>query len=47
MERAAFCSLFEAGGAGREALQKPTVNAVQVQMFLPRKEADEGGGRVY
>ena len=40
-----FCSLFEVGGAGREAPQKPTVNAVQVQTFLPRKEADEGGGQ--
>ena len=42
MERTAFCSLFEAGGAGRATTQKPTVNTVQVQTFLPRKEADEG-----
>ncbi len=32
-----FCSLFEVGGAGREAPQKPTVNAVQVQTILPLK----------
>ena len=32
-----FCSLFEVGGAGREAPQKPTVNAVQVQTVLPLK----------
>ena len=32
-----FCSLFEVGGAGREAPQKPTVNAAQVQTVLPLK----------
>ena len=42
MERVTFCSLFEAGGAGRATTQKPTVNAVQVQTVLSRKEADEG-----
>ena len=32
-----FCSLFEVGGAGREAPQKPTVNAAKVQTVLPLK----------
>ena len=35
--RAAFCSLFEVGGAGREAPQKPTVNVAKVQTVLPLK----------
>nr|DAS53650.1 MAG TPA: hypothetical protein [Caudoviricetes sp.] len=29
--------MFEVGGAGREAPQKPTVNAAKVQTVLPLK----------
>ena len=32
-----FCFLFDVGGAGREAPQKPTVNAAKVQTVLPLK----------
>ena len=41
-----FCSLDEAGGAGRTAPQRLAVIAEVVQTVLPYNGADESGGRI-